>query len=193
MTLADAILGGSWPARFLVTLTIACVYGGAILINNEILFPALEFDRYRYILFVPAGLKLLSIMLFGWRAVIGVGLGRAAVTLNEFPGIPLLSGLAFGGCVAVSTWAGIMLASRTLRITYPWHDLGWRHLLVIVLVSSLLDAVAFNLAMVWIGQEQLDPDLVSDMLLGFVGRVVGAFAFMALALELKRRLLASTR
>lgn len=189
MTLVEAILGDSWPARLLVTLFVACVYGGAILLNNEILFPALEFDRYRYLLFVPAGLKLLVIMLFGWRGVIGAGLGRAAVTLNEFPNLPMVDGLVFGASVAIAMWTGLALASRLLRIGYPWPDLRWPHLLVIVVLASLFDAVAFNLAMVWIGHETLDPRLASDMVKGFAGRVVGAFAFMLLALDLKRRLL----
>lgn len=189
MSLASAILGDSWPARFLVTLSVACVYGGAILINNEILFPALEFDRYRYILFVPAGLKVLVMMLFGWRGVVGAALGRAAVTLNEFPGLPLLDGLLFGACVALAMWAGIVLATRLLHTAYPWHDLRWPHLLVIVGFACLFDAVAFNLALVWIGQEQLEAALAADMAMGFAGRVIGAFAFMLLALDLKRRLL----
>jgi len=95
-----------------------------------------------------------------------------------------------------NSWQGTKRPARPncdstglLRVGYPWPDLRWPHLLVIVVLASLFDAVAFNLAMVWIGHETLDPRLASDMVKGFAGRVVGAFAFMLLALDLKRRLL----
>jgi len=107
--MSNSILGTSPVARGTLVIMIACLYSGAVLLNNNLLFPWLEFDNFRNLLFLPAGLKLFLVMLFGWRAVAGIGLGIAAVALGELPQMPLSSALLLGAAAGLSTQLGLRL------------------------------------------------------------------------------------
>jgi hypothetical protein len=76
--MTSPLFGTSAVSRGTLVVTIACLYAGAVVVNNNLLFPWLEFDNFRNLLFLPAGLKLFLVMLFGWRAVAGIALGIAS-------------------------------------------------------------------------------------------------------------------
>jgi hypothetical protein len=181
------ILGESIVAKVTLTVTIACLYSGAVLFNNNLLFPWLEFDDFRNLLFLPAGLKLFLVMLFGWRAVLGLGLGIAAVALSEFPHISMSYGLLFGSASALSTKLGLELMSRLLRVGYPWTKLHWPSLCAIALVVGCLDATTIQWVMGALGVETFDNFFVQTIK-GCFGRVMGTFVFLAISLEVRRRL-----
>lgn len=91
------VLGDGPVARGVLVITIACLYAGAVSINNNLIFSWLEFDDFRNLMFLPAGLKLFLVMLFGWRAVAGIAVGIAATALAEFPHVSMASALLLGG------------------------------------------------------------------------------------------------
>jgi len=183
------LLGPSTVARTTLVVMVACIYAGAVLFNNNLLFPWLEFDHFRSLLFLPAGLKLFLVMLLGWRAVLGICLGLAAVALSEFPALSLLQALGFGGSVSLSTWLTLQLVSRLLGVGYPWSYLTWRSLSTIALVVGSMDAISLELVMVALGYETLDHFTV-ETLQGAFGRVVGTFIFLAVSLKVRQHLAA---
>lgn len=168
-------------------LTIACLYAGAVLLNNNLLFPWLEFDNLRNLLFLPAGLKLFLVMLFGWRAVVGIAIGIAAVALGEFPQMPILPAMALGAAAATSTQLALMLMSRLLGVGYPWTQLGWPSLCAMALVVGAVDAITVQWILTILGYETFD-EFLTETLRGVFGRVVGTFIFLSVSLHLRRRL-----
>ena len=151
------------------------------------LFPWLEFDNFRNLLFLPAGLKLFLVMLFGWRAVAGIGLGIAAVALGELPQMPLSSALLLGAAAGLSTQLGLQAMARLLKVGYPWTQLGWGSLSAIALAVGCLDAVSLQGAMTVLGLESFD-NFFPETLKGVFGRIVGTFVFLAVSLEVRRHL-----
>ena len=182
------LLGSSTLARSSLVLGIACMYAGAVLINNNLLFPWLEFENFRSLLFLPAGLKLFLVMLLGWRAVLGIALGIMSVALAEFPQMSSLQGLLLGATAAISTQITLSLCARALRVGYPWTSLRWPALCVIALVVGFVDATVVQIAMAWLGYEDF-KDFWTETLQGAFGRVVGTFVFLAVSLEVRRQLL----
>ena len=181
------ILGTSLVARATLVVTIACLYAGAVVFNNNLLFPWLEFDNFRNLLFLPAGLKLFLVMLFGWRAVAGIALGIAGAALGEFPHMPMSYALLLGTAAALSTQMSLQATSRLLRVGYPWTQLGWPSLCLIALLVGCMDAAVVQWAMASLGYETFD-NFWGDTLQGAFGRVVGTFTFLAVSLEVRRRL-----
>ena len=181
------VLGTSAVARGTLVVAIACVYAGAVVFNNNLLFPWLEFDNFRNLLFLPAGLKLFLVMLFGWRAVAGIGLGIAGVALSEFQHMPMPYGLLLGAAAALSTQLSLQLMARLLRVGYPWAQLAWPSLCAIALVVGCTDAAVVQCTMALLGYETFD-NFLTDTLQGAFGRVVGTFIFLAASLEVRKHL-----
>jgi hypothetical protein len=190
--MTNAILGSSWAARLTLVCAIACLYAGAVNINNSLLFPWLEYDDFRYLLFLPAGLKLFLVMLFNWRAVLGITIGVAAVSLNEIQDLSLISALMLGTTAGLSTKLTLTVCARLLGIGYPWSQLKWTTLCVLAIAVGCMDALTIHMTLFGLGLDNTD-DLLSDVLQGAFGRVAGTFVFLALSLEIRRRLLSEQR
>lgn len=186
--MSHPILGPTWFARTVLVVSIACLYAGAVQVNNNLLFHWLEFDHFRNLLFLPAGLKLFLVMLFGWRAVAGIALGIAAVALSEFPLMPMSSAFLLGAVAALSTQLTLRLMSRLLRVDYPWIQMSWPSLCAIALSVGCVDAIVIQWALTALGNETPDNNFLTDALQGAFGRVVGTFIFLAFSLEMRRRL-----
>jgi hypothetical protein len=185
--MSQPILGNSLIARGTLVVTIACLYAGAVQLNNNLLFPWLEFDEFRNLLFLPAGLKLFLVMLFGWRAVLGIGLGIAAVALSEIPHMSMPPALLLGAAAALSTRLSLDAISRLLRVGYPWAQLGWPALCAIALGVGVIDAATVQWTMSVLGFESFDQFL-ADALKGAFGRVAGTFVFLAVSLQIRQHL-----
>jgi hypothetical protein len=185
--MTPALLGNTWPARVTVIAAIACLYAGAVNINNSLLFPWLEYDDFRYLLFLPAGLKLFLVMLFGWRAVAGILLGVAAVSLNEIPHLTLLQALALGLTASMSTQLTLHATARVLGMAYPWNGLRWPSLCALAITVGCVDAFTIHLTFYGLGLDNTD-NIMSDVLQGAFGRVAGTFVFLAISLDIRRRL-----
>lgn len=184
----NPLLGTSMVARGTLVTAIACLYAGAVLLNNNLLFPWLEFDNFRYLLFLPAGLKLFLVMLFGWRAVLGIALGVSVVALSEFAHMPMAHALLMGAAAALSTKLALELLSRLVRVGYPWTQLSLPSLTVIACGVGLLDAATVQWSMAVLGYETFDQ-FMTDTLQGALGRIAGTFIFLALSLEIRRHLM----
>ena len=184
----EVLLGPTWASRLVLVLTVTCVYAGAILVNNELLFRAVELDRYRYLIFLPAGLKLLLVMLFGWRGVMGVALGIACSTLSEFSDLSLAQGLLFGATLALSTQLALRACSVLLRVDFPWDHLTWSSLLILVMTVGVFDAVAFQVAMSGIGHGGPGSEALIDIASNAASRIVGGFLFICCAVQLRQYL-----
>ena len=182
------LLGPSALARATLVLGIACLYAGAVLVNNNLLFPWLEFENFRSLLFLPAGLKLFLVMLLGWRAVLGIALGIWAVAMSEFPDMSMLQGAVLGSVVALSTQVALQSCARLLGVGYPWTALGWRSLCVIALAVGGVDATLLQWSMATLGYEDYN-DFWTETLQGAFGRVLGTFIFLAVSLAVRRQLL----
>lgn len=78
------ILSSQWQARATLIFAIACFYAGCVLLNNSLLFFwAQDGSTYRYWIYLPGGFRLVLIMLFGWRGLIGVTIAVAGISYSD--------------------------------------------------------------------------------------------------------------
>ncbi len=171
------LFGQSWTSRALLVLSIACLYAGAIVINNQLLFGWSRFDDLQYLIFVPAGLKLLLVMLFGLRAVAGIAIGITATTLDALDQLPLLSACIIGIASSISTYIGLTLVATWRRLSYPWNGLSLGDLSLLALVVGSLDALVSDLMLVMVEREAASH-VLAELPYAAFGRIVGSFLFM---------------
>jgi hypothetical protein len=177
----------SLTTRWEIAIALACIYAGAIEINNNLLFRWAEYDHLRNLVFIPAGLKLVLLMTFGWRAVFGIAIATAAVILGNVASLSLAGGLTYGVLSGTTAFVALRVLSTVLDIRYPWTGLSAPALACLALSIATLDALNQHVALTLIGLETLD-DTFKDGMRAMLGRVLGTGLFMALAVHMKHRL-----
>lgn len=182
-----SILGSSWIARAVLIVTLACLYTGAVEFNNQILFSGSQIGAFRNWVFLPAGLKLLLLMLFGWRAALALSLSIATIVLSEVHTVPLLIAISTGAFGGLVPYLGFMLLSKILRLTYPWNGLNFKDIVIISVLIGMLEALIQRVGLSILGIETWD-NLLKDSMLVAIGRIMGTFLFMGLALWVKDQL-----
>ena len=174
-----------WKSSLLTTVVIACCYAGAIQLNNLVLFNWLEFDRGRFLVFVPAGLKFLLLMCLRGAAVPGLILGITVACRGMFPELSLAGCLAMGLGLTLSAVLAIAGATRLLRVSFPWTQIHKGQLLALLAVMALADALASQWLLTAL---QLDTaeGFLREVGQGALGRMMGSILVLAAFVWLRR-------
>lgn len=181
------ILGSSFAARFTLVSLLTVAYAGAILINNHLLFPWAADTVYRHWIFLPAGMQLLFVMLFGWRGVLGLTFGGAVEYLTQPLGLNIPSALFVAAIDAMSVWLGVELYSAITGNRYPWAHLSWRSVPILSLITGVASAIGVFLAMIAAKMESGSNPL-RDIAFFSLGDFIGAWIFFAVVLLIRRQL-----
>jgi len=138
-------------------------------------------------IFLPAAVRLLSVMLFGWRGALGIWFGTMYLThgtvfesnLFEALGVATLS--ALGPLVAVS------LTMRHLKIQLDLQGLTANRLVVFAVVGALCNVIPHNLFFWIIGIAANPFDGVFPMFIGdILGTVIVFYTLRSLLVALER-------
>lgn len=182
MSPLEFCLGDRWLARVMLVFVLGAFYAGTILLNNELLFPFADIGGAVFWFFFPEGIKFLLVMSLRLRGAAAVGLGRAVVTLNQYPNIDYATGLAAGAVMALSTLAAMSVGSHLVGVSFPWHEIRIRAIFAIALTFALTDAAAKIFAEFYI----IGNDLIKNADLSYIfavetfGRFAGILAFLYL-------------
>ncbi len=174
-----------WRSGLLITAAIACCYAGAIQLNNLVLFNWLEFDRGRFLVFVPAGLKFLLLMCLRGAAVPGLVLGITVSARGMFPELGWLECLAMGFGLTVSAVLAIAGGTRWLRVSFPWTQIKKGQLLALIALMAMTDAVASQILITTLQLDSADGFL-REVGQGAFGRLVGSILVLAAFVWLRR-------
>ncbi len=178
-------------ARFALISLIACVYAGCVLINNHFLFFWAEDEPYRYWLYLPAGLRLLLIMLLGFPAVIGIGVASATVYVS--PIVPQITehsfALILGFTESLAVYFSLLVYGAVAGIRYPWTGLTWRHIPLIAVLCSTATAFLSNAVRIVFNLGDLSS-LERDVTLNIIGDVSGATLLLGLLIVARKSYLA---
>ena len=161
--------------------SVAALYCGAIEINNHLLFFWLEDSPFRHWIYLPMGLKLFLIMLFGTRAFFGIALGIAVSMLSENLGISFIYTLAIGMTSTLSILFSVKIFSYLTGVAYPWVKLKFYHLPMLAIFSAALNSLVLYKIYRLVGLED-SFDWKNDILIEVTGRFLGAFFFIYFAL-----------
>jgi len=132
----------------------------------------LSFNHETFWVFLPAGVRLVAVILFGWVGVVGLFIG-SALTPDAFGDVLMLSAVsALAPKFALITGRRLLHLSPTLASLKPFH-LG-----VLALIASSVNALMRVGALHLLG----NPQPVFNLLPMFVGDLVGTFLIFYLTL-----------
>lgn len=145
-----------WAAgRFVAVVAFISAAWIALFKTNDLLFSALAHTPRANWIFLPAGLRVLAVLLFGERAAVGLSVG-AWFTLphTEWDGLPLHA------CIAASSGIAPLLAlwlcRRLTPIPHSLEGLGPRQILLLSLVAAFSNSVLLNTVLGLSGRLQGD-------------------------------------
>ena len=135
---------------------------------NDALFSYLEHHRGAHWIFLPAGLRLLSILLLGRSGAIGIFLGSLLVALNMGQSTPL------GMIVESLISAGAPLATYYLALRYGL-SVNLKNLSAksLFLLATFFAAASALMHSIWYANEGVAESFTTSFLAMFVGNLLG--------------------
>lgn len=139
-------------------------------------FPVLENrPELSYFIYLPAGIKVLSVLIFGWMAAIGVGLAVFVRLLIFQPGqhwYIWLTVALVGSIVLVLT---VNLTLKGLGIARDLHNLKYRDVVTLALFASIAHGFSYTYVIFVIHNYAFDNFMRESMIIvmgGFFGNML---------------------
>ena len=164
------------PSLFLMGAAIsALLYSGLFFLNDR-LTEVLKYDLGVSWVYLPAGLRLFLILIFGLAGAIGIAVASFAISyFGVFPpdlitciGIGLISGFA----PLLAKWVVI----ANVNISNDLSNLNLQKIVFCVLVYALMSA---GLHQIWFELRGLESGSLDHFLVMFVGDIAGSVLLIA--------------
>ena len=163
--------------NLMVIWLVAVVWLLAVFLNNYVFFVWTQKEAYIHWIFVPAGVRIVLIMLFGWRAAVGMALGAIPAIDDILPGIGLAMVAVVSSGAALMPWLCVALFSAVVGPRHPWTDLDWWHLPVLAVLCAFVSELFLNVQLIFLGFEER-ADFASNLLTGMIGNFLGALVLL---------------
>lgn len=175
------------PQLFLVGVLISALLYSALFFFNDWVTEAVKYDLGVSWIYLPAGLRLFLILIFGLAGAIGIATASFAISyFGVFPpdlltciGIGLISGFA-------PLFAKWVVVSNTY-ISNDLSNLSMQKILLCIVVYALMSS---GFHQYWFELRDLDSGSLNHFLVMFIGDVAGSILLIALikyGIDLMRR------
>jgi hypothetical protein len=162
---------------------------------NQLLDGYLLYKDGISLLFVPAGVKLVCVLLGGVPALIGLYFAGVCVSAMLWSNIPTVSSLMLALIAACFYGLAVFWVSHLLKVRKDLSNLQYWHIVVLSAITSL--AHGWGLAVAYYSQDLSDfQNLVPETLAIALGDFLGCFAVVvvfSLAVRTVRKLQAGNR
>lgn len=154
------------------------------------------FDRYALyapginMIFIPAGFKLLCILVGGEAAVLGLLLSSVYMSFGVWENTSLLQMVYFAFASVGSYYVAVRLIKKFMHINDTLNNLRYVHIIILSVVASVLNGTIHNIVYVWLDKVNADDFLAHSAAMIF-GDFLGCFIvimFFNLGIELAFRL-----
>ncbi len=162
------------------------VWVGAFYLN-EWVFSSAEKTAFVNLVFLPAGVRILAVLIFGWPAAVGLFFG-SLITATPIWHLP--AAIVPGFVSALGPAAAVFVGTRSMRLRDDLSGINVRQMTLISIADGLFNAVPSNLFF-WTQHRIIRP--WQDVLPMFVGDLLGTFALLYLGALVMRLLLAAHR
>jgi len=155
---------------------------------NELIDPWALYAQGINLVFLPAGIKHLAILLAGPWGALGCAIALVGLATEFWSGWPVEHIALYSAISTGATWVGIRLSMRVLGIAPDLSNLQFLHLPLMDLLTTALHGFTTNAF--FIGSGMKSDNFVSNALAMMFGDFVGSFIVLAslwLALVLLRR------
>ncbi len=137
-----------------------------------------------YFIYLPAGIKVLSVLIFGWMAAIGIGL---AVFIRLVVFQPEQSWLVWMTVASVGSIVLILVVNLTLKglgVARDLHNLKYRDVVTLALFASIAHGFSYTYVIFAIHNYAFDNFMREGMIIvmgGFFGNmlVIGLLTYIA--------------
>jgi hypothetical protein len=175
------------PQLFLVGVLISALLYSALFFFNDWITEAVKYDLGVSWIYLPAGLRLFLILIFGLAGAIGIATASFAISyFGVFPpdlltciGIGLISGFA-------PLFAKWVVVSNTY-ISNDLSNLSMQKILLCIVVYALMSS---GFHQYWFELRDLESGSLNHFLVMFIGDVAGSILLIALikyGIDLMRR------
>lgn len=165
------------PPRSIILLKIGlpfCLYFFTLYIVKA--FPFLvNHPELSYFVYLPAGIKVLSVLIFGWMAAIGIGLAvfiRLAIFQPEQPWFAWFIVALVGSIVLVLV---VNLTLKGLGVAKDLHNLKYRDVVTLALFASIAHGFSYTYVIFAIHNHPFDNFMRESMIIvmgGFFGNML---------------------
>jgi hypothetical protein len=158
----------------------------------QIHIAALDYATGVALIFLPAGIRTLAVLIFGFRGAVGVFLGCNFSTILYFEHLPALNlwlVLTISAISAFSAYLMMQLVCWWKKIGAELDELTFNDVLTIVITQGLLSASLHQLvfAHLSLGGAYVDPTAIETLMLWAAmaaGDIVGSMLLMLSAIAL---------
>ena len=120
-------------------------FSPTLIISTLLLATYLAQQHANPLVFLPAGIQLLAGFVYGFRAfpgcIVGMGLGTALLARHPLHIDTLTAQAAYGTLSTLSLLGLIHAVCHTSHINEELSGLGYRHILIVVVLQALADAL----------------------------------------------------
>lgn len=159
---------------------------------NELMDPWAIYAQGINLVFLPAGIKHLAILLAGGWGALGCAVALFGLATEFWHGMATEQIALYSAISTAATWVGIGLSLRLLGISRDLHNLKFRHLPMMDVITTVLHGFTTNLFFIATGMKS--DNFVGNALAMAFGDFAGSFIVLSvlwLALVLRKKELAS--
>ena len=164
-----------WVFSCALAVSVAAIWVGLFELN-EIFFETIGVTKYISWIFLPAAIRMISVMLLDWIGAAGLFLG-ALVTNASLLSQNLSEAVALAGLSCIGPVLAVAFCTRWLRIPANLSGLGLRQLTLFGLVGALCNVIPHNIYFYLSDRMRSPLDGVIPMFVGdLVGTVIVLYA-----------------
>jgi hypothetical protein len=184
--------------NYLVKLAVCCISFSLFVISfniNEFLDSFALYAKGINLIFIPAGFKLLCVLLGGEAAAVGLFLSSIYVTYRDVGNTSEVQMVYFAFASVGSYYFTVYLLKNALRINDTLSNLRYLHIVILSAAVSVANGSIHNIVYVWQGRFQW-TDFFSHAAAMIVGDFLGCFIvimFFNLCIDLAFKLMQSDR
>jgi hypothetical protein len=168
--------------EWIVHAAIATLLWSVLYRLNDWIFASIEVSSFVCWIFLPAAIRLLTVLVMGPAAAAGLMLGTF-LTSNPIYGFNFIENASFSVLSGAGPLIAVSLCIRLLRLPNDLAGLSPLHLLVFSLVGAVCNVIPHTLLLLALGKIE---DLYANAIPMFVGDITGTWIVLHLSATLLR-------
>lgn len=106
-------------------------------------FELLKSSPITYYLYLPSGIKLFTVLIFKWRAVIGVGLASSIRLIYGDPSQPWFAWVVIASIAILSIYLVVEVLLKALEVDQDLSNLNYYQVVFIATIVSIVNGFVF--------------------------------------------------
>lgn len=141
-------------------------------------FSQLKSSPITFFIFLPAGVKLVSILIFDWRGMVGVALGTFSRLASTEFSQPVVSWLFIAFSTTLSIYLVVRVVLKLMGIERDLSNLRYYQVLMLATITSIVNGFIFAYGVGWFTTVHMSKDLFHSSFITIMGNFTGNAVFV---------------